>query len=399
MLPLSVGSPYVPHNLKQPLNGKESGLLSGLTVAVKDMYGIAGERVGGGSPAWLASQEPATAHSAVVERILAAGGKIVNKTICDEFFYSVTGENHHYGTPMNPRAPGRIPGGSSSGSASACSSGACDLAIGSDTGGSVRVPAALCGVYGIRVTHGRVDLRGAMPMAPSFDASGWFATSPGIFALAGKVLLNNWHEQDIDGCQFAAVTDAFDIVDPKIASVCNLYLSALVDRIPHISQVNVAGDQIDIWRESMRLVQAYEVWSTFGEFITNSGPVLGPGVAQRMEFAASVTQSQVTSSRHILGQVTKRMDQVTEGRTVLVLPTCPSIAPHIGSSTEELDEYRIRVMRMVCLCSISGLPQVTIPIGTADGAPVGLSLIGWRNGDEVLLKLAQAMGSGERFAV
>lgn len=393
MLRSRIGSPYVPHNLRQPLKAKSSGLLSGLTVAVKDMYDIAGERVGGGSPAWLASQKPATAHSVVVEQILQAGGTIVGKTICDEFFYSVTGENHHYGTPLNPRAPGRIPGGSSSGSASACSSGACDLAIGSDTGGSVRVPAALCGVYGIRVTHGRMDLRGAISMAPSFDAGGWFAASPGVFALAGKALLDDWQEQDVEGCQFAKVRDAFDIVDPKIAALCNLYLATLGDLDPPISQVTVAGERIDDWREALRVVQAYEVWKTFGYFITNSTPNLGPGVAERMRFAASVTDSQASGCRSVLGEVTERMEQVTAGRTLLVLPTCPSIAPSTGSSAEELDEYRSRIMRLICFCSISGLPQVTVPIGTVDGVPVGLSLIGWRNGDEVVLKLAQALGS------
>src|SRR5690606_24263239 len=122
--------------------------------------------------------------AAVVDQILGAGGSIIGKTICDEFFYSVSGVNAHYGTPLNPRAPGRIPGGSSCGSASAASAGACDIAIGSDTGGSVRVPASLCGIYGIRTTRGRMDLRGAMAMAPSFDAGGWFAATPGIFLRA-----------------------------------------------------------------------------------------------------------------------------------------------------------------------------------------------------------------------
>jgi amidase len=159
-------SAFVPHDLSAPMTGAGAGPLSGLTAAVKDMYDIAGYRTGGGSPDWLAAQVPAGSNSAAVARILAAGASIVGKTVCDEFFYSVSGANAHYGTPLNPRAPERLPGGSSSGSASATAAGACDFALGSDTGGSVRVPAAFCGVYGIRPTHGRVDLAGAMPMAP-----------------------------------------------------------------------------------------------------------------------------------------------------------------------------------------------------------------------------------------
>jgi amidase len=159
------GSFFVPHDLDAPVAGAESGPLAGLTAAVKDMYDIAGARTGGGSPQWLAAHEPETRHAAAVAKILAAGATIVGKTICDEFFYSVTGANAHYGTPGNIRAPGRLPGGSSAGSAAATAAGVCDFALGSDTGGSIRVPASFCGLYGLRPTHGRVDLAGAMAMS------------------------------------------------------------------------------------------------------------------------------------------------------------------------------------------------------------------------------------------
>ena len=138
---------------------QQTGPLAGLTVVIKDMYDIAGERTGGGNPDWLAAQQPATKNAAVVQKLLDAGATITGKTICDEFFYSVAGVNAHYGTPVNPRAPDRLPGGSSSGSASAAASDACDFAIGSDTGGSIRVPSSFCGLYGIRTTHGRVESR------------------------------------------------------------------------------------------------------------------------------------------------------------------------------------------------------------------------------------------------
>src|SRR3974377_558502 len=153
------------------------------------MYDIAGPRAGGRRPEWPAAQKPAIRHAAAVEQILAAGATITGKTICDEFFYSTTGINTHYDTPLNLRAPGRIPGGSSAGSAPACGPNACVFALGSDPGGSVRIPAALNGLYGLRPSHGRVDLAGAMAMAPSFDVAGWFANAPGIFHRVGEVLL------------------------------------------------------------------------------------------------------------------------------------------------------------------------------------------------------------------
>ena len=181
---------FVPHDLKASIKGDSSGPLAGLSVAVKDMYDIAGERTGGGSPDWLAIQRPARKNAAAVRRLLDAGATVIGKTICDEFFYSLTGTNAHYGTPANTRARGRLPGGSSSGSAAASAANVCDIGLGSDTGGSVRVPASFCGVYGIRTTHGRVDPAGAMVMAPSFDTIGWMASSPGVFRRVGGVLLD-----------------------------------------------------------------------------------------------------------------------------------------------------------------------------------------------------------------
>src|SRR6478672_1558831 len=144
---------FVPHDLKAPLKDAANGPLAGLSAAIKDMYAIAGERAGAGNPDWLAQAKPAASHCTVVQKLLDAGATVTGKTICDEFFYSVAGMNAHYGTPANVRAPGRIPGGSSSGSAAAAAAGACDFALGSDTGGSIRIPAALCGLYGLRPTH------------------------------------------------------------------------------------------------------------------------------------------------------------------------------------------------------------------------------------------------------
>src|SRR3974390_3565313 len=148
------GSFFVPHDLEAPVRGAATGPLAGLTAVVKDMYDIAGTRTGGGSPEWLAAQKPAIRHAAAVEQILAAGATITGKTICDEFFYSVTGINAHYGMPVNLRAPGRIPGGSSSGLAAACGANACDFALGRDTGGSGRIPAPVKRLHRLAPPHG-----------------------------------------------------------------------------------------------------------------------------------------------------------------------------------------------------------------------------------------------------
>src|SRR6516165_3209594 len=213
----SAQSAFVPHDLPAPVAGAASGPLAGLTLAVKDMYDIAGFRTGGGSPEWLEAHPAPKSTATVVRKLSEAGATIVGKTICDEFFYSVSGANAHYGTPLNVRAPGRIPGGSSSGSAAACGANACDFALGSDTGGSVRIPASFNGVYGLRPTHGRIDLSGAMAMAPSFDVAGWFANAPGIFHRVGEVLLRgDAVRAPVD--KLIIATDAFAQADDEVAT-------------------------------------------------------------------------------------------------------------------------------------------------------------------------------------
>src|SRR6187401_2279204 len=164
------------------LAGAAQGPLAGLTFGLKDIYDIAGHKTGFGSPDWLGTHEVASRTASVATRLLGAGATMVGKTHTEEMAFSLTGKNAHYGTPLNPAAPGRIPGGSSSGSASAVAGHLVDFAIGSDTGGSVRAPASFCGIYGIRPTHGRIALDGVCPLAPMFDTCGWFARDPEMLA-------------------------------------------------------------------------------------------------------------------------------------------------------------------------------------------------------------------------
>ena len=157
------------------IEGRPGGPLSGLTFAAKDLFDVAGHPTGGGNPDWARSNPVPTRHAWAVQQLLDAGATLIGKTITDEVSLGIVGENAFYGTPVNRRAPGRVPGGSSSGSAAAVAAGFCDTALGTDTGGSVRVPASFCGLYGIRPTHGRIDVSGMMPQAPSSDTTGWLA--------------------------------------------------------------------------------------------------------------------------------------------------------------------------------------------------------------------------------
>jgi amidase len=380
-------SAFVPHDLPAPIAGAAQGPLAGLTVAVKDMYDIAGTRTGGGNPDWLAAHPPATAHAAAVRRLLEHGATVIGKTVCDEFFFSVTGANAHYGTPVNPRAPGRLPGGSSSGSAAAAAAGACDFAVGSDTGGSVRVPAAFCGLYGIRPTHGRVDLSGAMAMAPSFDVAGWLATGPGVFRRVGEALLEGAVAR-ADVRKLIIPDDAFAEADAEVAALLRAAIAAMARDLPAPTQGTVAPDGFDRWRESFRIIQAREIWGVYGPFVEKHRPKLGPGIRERMEFAATVSERDAEMARQEQKRAREHIRALIAPGTVLALPTAPSIAPRVDTGAEALESFRVGVMRLTCISGMSGLPQVTLPVGLVAGCPVGLSFIAWHGGDEALLDLA-----------
>ena len=265
---------------------------------VKDMYDIAGERTGCGNPEWLATHAPATKTADAVQRILDAGATVIGKTVCDEFFYSVSGVNAHYGTPVNPRATGRIPGGSSSGSASATASGICDFALGSDTGGSIRVPASFCGIYGLRPTLGRVDLSGAQAMSPSFDVPGGSRVAPECSVMSApfcSMSAARWLRST--EWSFSRMRLLKPMTD--VAILLHAALELMSDDLPVYVHAHIAPDGFDPWRECFRIIQAYEVWQTFGAFVDRHKPQLGPGIRERMAFAASVTKQQVEAARAV----------------------------------------------------------------------------------------------------
>jgi amidase len=383
-------SAFVPHDLKTPLRGSGTGPLAGLTAAVKDMYDIAGENTGGGSPEWLATHAPAKTHAAAVGKLLAAGADIIGKTVCDEFFFSLSGVNAHYGAPVNVRAVGRMPGGSSAGSAAAIAAGACDLALGSDTGGSMRVPASFCGVYGIRPTHGRFDLTGAMAMAPTFDVGGWFAASPGTFRKAGSVLLEGAARREKIGSVLFA-RDAFHLCDEPVGQALRSFVKRALPVLPETGDAIIAPDGFDGWRTAFRNIQGREIWSIYGSWMKANKPALGPGIRERVEYASTVTEEMETAARNIMQVARGQIRDVIPRGTVLCLPTAPSIAPRIDASPADQDAFRACALSLTCIAGLSGLPQVSIPAAIVDGCPAGLSFIGWAGADETLLELAVAL--------
>jgi amidase len=226
-----------------------------------------------------------------------------------------------------------------------------------------------------------------MAMAPSFDVAGWFAATPGVFRKVGRVLLDE-HRTDAAIARLLIAEDAFEQADAAVTVLLHSFLDDARANLPEAQTVRIAPEGLDLWREAFRIVQAYETWITFGPFITQRQPKLGPGIKERMAFASAVEEADCDAAGKVLVQARAKVRALIEPGTVLALPSAPSIAPLIDSPAAHLEDFRLRAMRISCVAGLSGLPQVSIPAGTVDGCPVGLSFIGWFGGDEVLLDLA-----------
>ena len=269
------------------LTGALSGPLRGLTFAAKDVFDVAGFRTGAGNPDWLRTHPPARATASSVQKLLDAGASLVGKTHTDELTYSLNGENHHYGTPVNPCAPGRIPGGSSSGSASATAGGLVDFALGTDTGGSVRLPASNCGIFGFRPTHGSVPNDHVVPLAPSFDTVGWFTRDADLLERVGHVLLESECAVERPPRLLIAM-DALELVSDEARPVLLAAIEPIIRKLGPAHEVNLFGGREEEWMNSFRLLQGAEVWQTHGEWVETNNPEFGPEIQGRFEWAASI---------------------------------------------------------------------------------------------------------------
>jgi amidase len=365
-----------------------SGPLKGLTFAVKDIYDVAGYPTGGGSPVRLAESPQHTENAPVVDAMLKAGARFVGKTQTDELTFSLNGQNMHYPEPVNPRAPGRITGGSSSGSAAAVAAGLCDFALGSDTGGSIRAPASYCGLLGIRPTHGRVSLERAMPLAPSFDTAGYFADSAVVFAKVAPVFLGE-DEETFALSRLIRAEDAFaELLSDREADALRPAEAKVGAVLGAARPVTLAPDGLADWYWAFRRLQAAEAWRAHGAWIEDRDPEMTPGVRERFEFGRDVAAADRQGSEGKRKAQRQRMEDILGKDGVLVLPSVPSIAPLRDLSGDALQAFRERALAILCISGLSGLPQISLPLATMDGCPMGLSLMGPRGADRALVDLA-----------
>ena len=376
------------------LEGAPEGPLAGLSFAAKDVFHVAGHRTGFGQPDWLRTHPPAEVTAEAVDRLLDAGARMAGKTQTDELTYSLSGQNAHYGTPVNPAALGRIPGGSSNGSASAVAGGLVDFALGTDCGGSIRLPASYCGLLGIRPTHGRVSVAGVLPFGPSFDAAGWFARDPDVFCRVGPVLLDDYRPT-ARPARLLYAKDAFDLVDPAVRDALDDAVRLTTTVIGNRSDVTVSPEGLGEWYETFRVLQASEIWQNLGPWIEETRPAIGPGIRERLELASRITEEQVSAANTKRTAVRARMAGLLREGDILCLPTSPRVAPLIDTPLSDL-EFRVRqqAMNLLCIAGLAGLPQVSVPLAAIAGLPLGFSLVGPPGSDQHLLDLSRQLMTG-----
>ena len=363
------------------IRGNPHGPLAGLDVVVKDLFDIAGEVTAFGNPDWGRHFGPALSHAWIVSQLLEAGARVTGKTTTVELAFGLEGRNAHYGTPLNPAAPDRLPGGSSSGSVAMVASGRAHVGIGSDTGGSVRIPASYCGLYGLRPTQGLLSLAGAAPLAPSFDTPGWFTRDAETMLRVGEALLPPALPL---AAQFLRVPAAFANADPEVIAA----LEPALARLGPMGEADPVPEGLDRMLAWQNAVRGRETWLTLGGFIETVKPLLDPVTAGRVAATRGFTAEAAAEGNAARRTHTARMHALLAGGAVLVIPTSPCPAPPVAAEQPVYEDVRTRTLRVGIIAAFAGLPELTIPVGRVGGAPVGLSLIAGPGRDLALLELA-----------
>lgn len=380
------------------LPGADNGLLLDTSFVAKDLFDVEGFVTGAGNPDWKRTHLPAKHTAAAIQRLLDAGATLTGKALTDELALSLDGINTHYGTPTNSQFPERIPGGSSSGSVSATAAGYCDFGLGTDTVGSIRVPSAYCGLFGIRPTHGSIDLTGAIPLGPSFDTVAWCARSARILTQVGQVLLPPTHgPQKPNFTEALLLTDCFDLMPND-----NLRLNIRRQAVELLKRQNLNQDELTLptnflnrCMDVFNAIRGYEATQAHGKWIADTSPSFGPGIRDRFEQSRLVTKTQCEEARLQLSELrTEFMNLV--GEKLLALPTVCDWPPHRDASQEALQTNRITNVKISVLASITGAPQITVPVPVAGDGPhlsgrFGISFMAPREYDRELLHRVQEL--------
>ncbi|KAK4595944.1 hypothetical protein RGQ29_014152 [Quercus rubra] len=391
--------------------------LNSLTFAVKDIFDVDGYVTGFGNPDWARTHPAATSTAPAVLAVLRGGATCVGKTVLDEMAYSMNGENKHYGTPKNPCAPDRVPGGSSSGSAVAVGAKLVDFSLGTDTGGSVRIPASHCGILGFRTSLDAISTHGVIPMSQSFDSVGWFARDPMILNRVGRVLLQLPEVDPVIPSQIIIAEDCFQlstipsdrVTEPLLKSVNKLFGGDLVkhavlgdyvkEKVPSLKQFMIKGNvdqeynipSLAALASAVQLLLRYEFKNNHGEWISTVKPDLGPGISERVREALRATDENLDVCHSVKTELRAALNALLGDFGVLAIPTVPGPPPKLQSDPITLVAFRAKASSLQSIAGVSGFCQVSIPLGMYDNLPVAISLLAKHGSDGFLLNFVEIL--------
>lgn len=389
-LTVSTTPPYDPlqsfvrdnHIAIKGLSGKS---LSNYVFGAKDVFRIKGSTWGNGHPDWLRYSEPDSFTASAITKLLDNGADLVGKTVCDELCYSISGENWHYGSPLNPTDTRRLTGGSSSGSCSATAGGLVDFAIGSDCLGSVRVPASYNGIIGIRPSYERIQNDGEAPYCKSMDVLGFVASEKQVFQDVATVLLG----EDSNKGKFTKlyiVDDAFEMVDKKVKKAFDGVMNEIGNKLGKVEHITIAEEGLDYWvKEVFQVIQGYEIWESYGGFINAYRPRLSPGPKDRLKKASTITRERYLEAKEKKKEFLQRMETLLLDGAVLITPTASSIAPLKSATLKEIDRLRTQSSNLLCISPLAEIPQLTLPLLEQDGVPLGVTLMSAKHTDRALI--------------
>ncbi|MQY18381.1 AtzH-like domain-containing protein [Nocardia macrotermitis] len=359
------------------------GQLGHARVAVKDLFAVAGYAVGAGNPTWLAEAAIEVEHADAVAALLGAGANVVGIAATDELAFSLSGVNGHYGVTPNPVAPQRICGGSSSGPAAAVAGGLADIGLGTDTAGSIRVPASYCGLYGLRTTHGAVSLGGVVGLAPSFDSVGLLTRDPELLARAAAALLPG--QRSVPIRTILVAPQLSELLEPDAHQSFTAAVQALTMRhaasggelpAPRPTELPLPeGIGIDEALGAFRTVQLAEAWRMHGNFVEAHPDALTPDVAARFRAGRDIDAATEAVARQLISEIRKGWHDLLQPGVALALPSASTAAPRIDTDPEQMEIVRQATLRLTCHASLAGLPALSIPHAQSGDLPVGVCLL------------------------
>ena len=373
------------------------GPLSGMSVAVKDLYAVQGQRIGAGNPQFLRTSPICEDSAPAVRLLLNAGADVAGIAQTDEFAYSLAGTNVHYGTPPNPKAPGRVSGGSSSGPASAVACGQVDIGLGTDTAGSIRIPASYQGLWGIRTTHGRISLDLVHPLSQSFDTVGWMTRDAQTLEFAGKALMPDKDAVSevskllvcpkLDDCVTADVREAFVRFRDD---ACAAARSGRIGMLDGVDQAQFDEQMLDNFLSIFQVVRGFEAWRNNGDWVKGHYDDLAPEIAARFEHDSHIPRERYEQGLGHLRQA-RTMVRNLLGGNVMLIPSASSTAPAItpDGDLDGIENARAHTLRLTSIAGVAGLPAVNIPLRTGQGLPCGACLLGPAGSDKLLIRIAK----------